>query len=628
MLALGVGLSGVNAWADFTPEAFYVDYAFNVPTDILTSHRRAIVHPEAQVDLAAAANAGTIVFAYISVGELGANAPHRAEALSLGLPLRGKNTIWNSDLLDLTSGAWAEFIVETIARAAVQKGFTGFFLDTLDSIEIDATAAQVELQRAGLVALINRLHSTFPSLPIVVNRGFSTLPQLAGVAQGLLVESVYAAYDFETKVYRPTTADTTAQLVTIMQNAVAAGFEVFVLDYADPTNPADALLTANRILQAGYHAFVSTPDLTGVALGPWVPVAPMITSQPLGLTLREGQDWELRVTNLGAPAPTYVWYRDGVAVTDGGSSRLIGENAEVTDAGDYRVEISNRYGTVSSASVRVEVSASARPGRLTNLSARAWATGGAAQLTPGVVSVGPVDVLARAVGPTLADFQVVDFLPDPNLAVVRVGLPQITSANWQDGDGGAAVRSAAVLVGAFPLRENSLDAALLFDLQGAATLPVGTIGQEEGTTLVELFELPGDEQAGVLTNLSVRGNLRTQDDAMVVGFVLGGETASQILIRAAGPGLSQFGVSAVLANPAMKIYRGEAFLAQNDDWSVSAPAAQKIASRAQAVGAFPFAVGSQDAAALLTLPPGSYTAVVSGTGSGTGVVLAEIYLLR
>ncbi len=301
MLALGVGLSGVNAWADFTPEAFYVDYAFNVPTDILTSHRRAIVHPEAQVDLAAAANAGTIVFAYISVGELGANAPHRAEALSLGLPLRGKNTIWNSDLLDLTSGAWAEFFVETIARAAVQKGFTGFFLDTLDSIEIEATAAQVEVQRAGLVALINRLHSTFPSLPIVVNRGFSTLPQLAGVAQGLLVESVYAAYDFETKVYRPTTADTTAQLVTIMQNAVAAGFEVFVLDYADPTNPADALLTANRILQAGYHTFVSTPDLTGVALGPWVPVAPMITSQPLGLTLREGQDWELRVTNLGTP---------------------------------------------------------------------------------------------------------------------------------------------------------------------------------------------------------------------------------------------------------------------------------------------------------------------------------------
>ncbi len=44
-----------------------------------------------------------------------------------------------------------------------------------------------------------------------------------------------------------------------------------------------------------------------------------------------------------------------------------------------------------------------------------------------------------------------------------------------------------------------------------------------------------------------------------------------------------------------------------------------------AVGAFSLNNGSTDAAMLVTLPPGSYTAQLSGVGGTTGIGLVEVY---
>ena len=43
------------------------------------------------------------------------------------------------------------------------------------------------------------------------------------------------------------------------------------------------------------------------------------------------------------------------------------------------------------------------------------------------------------------------------------------------------------------------------------------------------------------------------------------------------------------------------------------------------VGAFSLAANSKDAAILVTLEPGAYTAQVSGVGATTGTALVEIY---
>ena len=65
---VSAGLFILTARADFEPKGLYVDYASNAPTDIMTEHSRAIVHPNAQVDLAAATVAGKTVYANIRGG--------------------------------------------------------------------------------------------------------------------------------------------------------------------------------------------------------------------------------------------------------------------------------------------------------------------------------------------------------------------------------------------------------------------------------------------------------------------------------------------------------------------------------------------------------------------------------
>lgn len=611
--------------AAYTPEAFYVDYAYNVPTDILISHPRAIVHPNAIVDLAAAKAAGTTVYGYISVGELGPNAPHRATALAAGLPLRGKNPIWNSDLTDLRDGRWATFIVETLARGAVNKGYSGFFLDTLDSIEIAGTAAEIAAQRTALIALINKLHATFPNQRIIVNRGFETVPSIRTQIEGLLVESVYSAYDFTAMRYIPAVASDTAALVAIMQREVAAGLEVFVLDYKDPADPAAALAAANYILSQGYHAFVSTPDLDGVVLGPWQPVAPAIQSAPRALRVRPGAAAELRVRALGDPLPSYTWYRNGVVVPGATEPVLRWPAVSAAEAGSYTVKVENRQGAVTSAPAVLTVDAAATEGRLLNLSSRARVGTGGAQLIPGVVTRGAVRVLARAVGPTLATFGVANVLSDPRLTVVSGGVEVAANDRWQD-TAGAAVAAAGVAAGAFALPAGSADAALLWDANGGLTLPVGGHGGT-GNALVEVYAIPASGATGSLINLATRADVRTGDEVLVMGFVLGGDAASTVLIRAVGPGLAAYGVSGLLADPEIEVRVDGELLGDNDDWGAEADEAARVAAATARLGTFALAAGSADAALVLTLPPGAYTATVRGKDATTGVALAEIYLV-
>lgn len=628
LVVICIATSFSSLRADFVPKAYYLDYQFNVPTDILTSHSEAIVHPSTHVDVEAARAAGTTVYAYISVGELGKDAPHRAEALALGLPLRGQNPIWESDLLDLRDGRWADFLVNTVAKSAADTGFTGFFLDTLDSVENGTTSAEEQEQRAALILLIKQLKSTFPELPIIVNRGFETLSELAGVADGLLVESVWAAYDFEEEFYRPEAANLTEILLREMENAVELGYEVYVLDYADPADPEAALAAANRILAAGYHAFVSTPELDGQSLGPWQPAPPLFSAHPQGIVLRPGQSSTLSVSISGEPSPSITWIQNGEVLSGETAESLELNSVTDSNSGNYRVRITNRYGSVESEIAEVRVSETAELGRLTNLSARAWSGMSSSQLIPGVVSEGSVQVLARAVGPTLSDYDVVDVLTDPTLTVVREGEASLFNDDWQDDNAASQLSQDAVSVGAFALREAGADAAIRFALNGAATLPVGGSG-ETGTSLVEVYAMESDTATGVLTNLSTRAEIRPVEGALIVGFVLAGDTPSQILIRGVGPSLSAYEIEGVLADPQIQVVRDTATLAQNDDWMTPLSQASRIRAAASEVGAFALDENSTDSALLLSLVPGVYTATVSGgNGSSGGVVLAEIYLLQ
>lgn len=274
--------------------------------------------------------------------------------------------------------------------------------------------------------------------------------------------------------------------------------------------------------------------------------------------------------------------------------------------------------------------------RLTNLSVRTT-TGGASPLTAGFVigGSGEKSVLVRGIGPALTGFGVSGALSDPTLRLVDgAGATRATNSGWGNTP---ALSAAFTQVGAFPLAATSRDSALLSTVEaGGYTAQVSAANNGAGVVLLEVYDADAAPPAAHIVNLSARNFAGTDSQTLVAGFTVQDWTA-KVLIRGIGPGLAQFGLQGVLAAPQLTLFDSTSTpLASNAGWTsastrgasrVSAILDRPSAAAFTQVGAFALPAGSADSALLISLPPGSYTAQVTGANGTTGEALIEIYLL-
>jgi hypothetical protein len=193
-------------------------------------------------------------------------------------------------------------------------------------------------------------------------------------------------------------------------------------------------------------------------------------------------------------------------------------------------------------------------------------------------------------------------------------------------------------VGAFSLTPGSLDTALLESLApGAYTAQITPQATNGGVALAEIYDADSGAPANRLVNLSARAFVGTGGNILIGGFVIDGSTPQTVIIRADGPSLAGFGLAGTLASPVLTLVDSGGTIATNAGWGnapVSGAAAGGItiqpltAALSAKVGAFALAAGSGDSAIVATLPPGSYTAQVSGANGPTGIALVEVYELR
>jgi hypothetical protein len=153
-------------------------------------------------------------------------------------------------------------------------------------------------------------------------------------------------------------------------------------------------------------------------------------------------------------------------------------------------------------------------------------------------------------------------------------------------------------------------------------LPNGRISLIGFPIVMELKpELPRAE----LANISARGLVGQGNDAKITGFVITGGEPRTVIIRVLGPSLTQYGVTGVVANPRLEIYRGSEKIADNDDWATGSLGRPHIAI-VPAPSPFDLIPGDPREPALeLSLEPGAYTVIASSSTGGTGVALTEVY---
>ncbi|MFZ1219325.1 MAG: hypothetical protein WAO00_08525 [Chthoniobacterales bacterium] len=129
-----------------------------------------------------------------------------------------------------------------------------------------------------------------------------------------------------------------------------------------------------------------------------------------------------------------------------------------------------------------------------------------------------------------------------------------------------------------------------------------------------------------LGNIATRLQVGTGTNVMIAGFIVQGSSPTRVLIRAAGPSLTQGGVPNVLANPRLELHDSANLLGINDDWQTTQIGGVVTADQVAEIQNSGLAPGNAlESALIATLPPGSYTSIVQGGNGGTGIGTVEVY---
>lgn len=169
-------------------------------------------------------------------------------------------------------------------------------------------------------------------------------------------------------------------------------------------------------------------------------------------------------------------------------------------------------------------------------------------------------------------------------------------------------------------------------------------GEETGTVFAHVLVQTGLNHP--LTNVSTRGTIGPENPQVIVGFSISQKIASEhrpknLLVRAVGETLADFGVSNPLPDPEVHIYDSQGndvtptgifpAVIYDDGTTPRSRYYESVATAAQDAGAFPVPVPGPESppisefSELVSLPAGAYTVVVTSAGGQTGEVLVEVY---
>jgi hypothetical protein len=165
--------------------------------------------------------------------------------------------------------------------------------------------------------------------------------------------------------------------------------------------------------------------------------------------------------------------------------------------------------------------------------------------------------------------------------------------------------------------DHPTDAAIYACLApGPYSALVRGIGGATGIGIVEVID--ADEGSPYLANISTRSRVGTGNMVSIAGFAVRGVVSKQVLVRGRGPTVGVPAGTQRLANPRLRLVDSSNNTIEiNDDWQDAANADAINAS-----GRAP--TNPLESAILVTLPPGNYTAILTGVGGATGVGIIEV----
>lgn len=261
------------------------------------------------------------------------------------------------------------------------------------------------------------------------------------------------------------------------------------------------------------------------------------------------------------------------------------------------------------------------PAQALNISTRARVETGDGVTIGGFIITGnaPKPVVLRGLGPSLAGAGVPpnEVLLDPILKLHGPnGSLMKQDDNWRDDP-----LTRAFIEGSPYQPTDDRESVIVATLPpGAYTAAVTGKGQTSGIGLMEIYD-SNQAADSELANISTRGFVQTENGVMIGGFILGRNPGNiRVAVRGIGPSLGQFGLGNLLADPVLELHDGNgAILVSNDNWQDNPASAAELAANGLALQ------HPNESGIFASLPPGAFTAILSGKNGASGIGLVEIY---
>lgn len=261
---MGLLTCGPAAAAPSAPSVA-LHYGADAPLELLKAFDIVVVEPDHGFDPKRYRKPYSELFAYIAIGEV---QPSRSYAAAIPANrLLASNNDWGSKVVDLAWPEWPTFVAEAIVGPLWEKGYRGFFLDTLDSYRL-ARGIDEAAQQRGLVAVIETLHQRYPGIRLIMNRGFEVVPAVRDKIAMVAAESLFRGWNATTKSYVEVPANDREWLLGQLRRVRDEyGVPVLAIDYVPPQARDQMRETADRIRALGIEPWITDGLLSSVGIG-------------------------------------------------------------------------------------------------------------------------------------------------------------------------------------------------------------------------------------------------------------------------------------------------------------------------------------------------------------------------
>ncbi|MCP4754698.1 MAG: endo alpha-1,4 polygalactosaminidase [Proteobacteria bacterium] len=261
---------GSLAASDYSP--WVVVYSDTAPAAAFEEYKLIVFDGDRHPSLDALSEKGKVLLGYLSLGEVQRGRAYYGSLNREGL-LLSENKNWKGAFhIDIRRREWPKRVIEKLIPALLHRGFDGLFLDTLDSsigLEREHPSKFKGMKQAA-IDLVKGIRLHFPYIPVMINRGYGILEEVAPFVDMVLGESVSTDFDFDRKRYRPVEPSLYRYQVGLLQRIKRAhpSVGIYTLDYWNGEDSKEIAAIYKRQRENGFIPYVSTIELNTILKEP------------------------------------------------------------------------------------------------------------------------------------------------------------------------------------------------------------------------------------------------------------------------------------------------------------------------------------------------------------------------